>query len=156
MSIAQSISTPRLTLDSLVSTLKDGQIGFREASEKVKDTDLKEFFSRRSLQRAKFAGELEVVLRELGERDPRDNKPSLSGALHRSWIDLKAAVSKHDRHAVLAEAERGEDVAFSAYRDALDRQDWSATTRAILVKQAAEVQKSHDEVKALRDASAGK
>ncbi len=156
MSITHSISTPRMTLDSLVSTLKDGQIGFREASENVKDTDLKELFSKRSLQRSKFAGELEVALRELGEKDPQDNKTSLSGALHRAWIDLKAAVSKHDRYAVLAEAERGEDVAVSAYRDALEREDWSASLRSVIEKQAAEVQASHDEVKALRDASAKK
>ncbi len=156
MSITQSISTPRTTLDSLVSTLKDGQTGFREAAENVNDPDLKELFNQRSLQRAKFAGELEVALRELGEKDPQDNKPSLSGALHRTWINLKAAIIKQDRHAVLAEAERGEDVAVSAYRDALERDDWSSTTRSTLEKQAAEVQNSHDEVKTLRDAASQK
>ena len=44
------------TINDLIETLKDGQKGFREASEAVKDTQLKSLFSEFSLQRAKFAG----------------------------------------------------------------------------------------------------
>src|SRR4029078_8704180 len=47
------------TLNGLIETLKDGQEGFRQASEAVKDCQLKMLFGEYSLQRAKFAGELQ-------------------------------------------------------------------------------------------------
>lgn len=47
---------------------------------------------------------------------------SLSGALHRAWIDIKAAVTQNDA-AILAECERGEATAVDAYKDALAKSD---------------------------------
>jgi hypothetical protein len=40
--------------------------------------------------------------------------------MHRAWINIKSAVTNRDRHAILAEAERGEDSAVDAYKDALE------------------------------------
>jgi uncharacterized protein (TIGR02284 family) len=147
------MSTPKSTLKNLVKTLRDGQEGFSHASENVKNPRLKELFARFSLQRAKFAGELEAELLSLGEKDPEKEGSSVGGAIHRTWIDLKAALTKGDDHGVLSEAERGEDVAKKAYKDALEENDLPAPIRAIVTKQAAEIQAAHDEVKALRDAT---
>ena len=36
---------------------------------------------------------------------------SVSGAVHRGWMNIKDAVAGHDDKAIIAEAERGEDVA---------------------------------------------
>jgi uncharacterized protein (TIGR02284 family) len=47
------------TINGLIETLKDGQEGFRQASEAVNDSKLKMLFSEYSLQRSKFAGELQ-------------------------------------------------------------------------------------------------
>jgi uncharacterized protein (TIGR02284 family) len=145
-------STPQKTLKNLVQTLHDGQEGFRDAAEHVTDTNLKTTFSRFSLQRARFAGELETELRALGEQDPQKEGTTLSGDLHRGWIDLKAALTSNSEHAVLAEAERGEDVAKKAYQDALE-QDLPAPLREIISAQAVEIQRAHDEVKLLRDST---
>ena len=99
-----------------MQTLNDGKEGFRQASENVKDADLKELFSKFSLQRSKFAGELEAELLTLGEEDPQDEGTTpirqASSRLDRHQV---GALTKADRHAVLAEAERGEDVAKKAY-----------------------------------------
>ena len=148
-------STTRDTLKSLVRTLNDGKEGFRQASESVKDTDLKELFSKFSLQRSKFAGELQAELLTLGEEDPQDEGTTFSGKLHRGWIDIKSALTKADRHAVLAEAERGEDVAKKAYKDALET-DLPAPLRAIISEQSAEVLAAHNTVRDLRNACAKK
>ena len=56
-------------MNGLIETLKDGQEGFRQAAEAVKDTRLKALFSEYSLQRSKFAGELQNEAIGLGERD---------------------------------------------------------------------------------------
>ena len=74
------------TINGLIETLKDGQQGFREASEAVKEPELKSLFSEYSLQRAKFAGELQSEAIGLGESNPEDSS-STAGAMHRAWIN---------------------------------------------------------------------
>jgi uncharacterized protein (TIGR02284 family) len=150
------MSTPKSILKNLVKTLRDGQEGFAHASENVKNPRLKELFARFSMQRAKFAGELEAQLLSLGEKDPEKEGSSIGGAIHRTWIDLKAALTKGDVHGVLAEAERGEDVAKKAYHEALEESILPAPVHDVIAKQAAEIQIAHDEVKAFRDATSHK
>ena len=139
------------TLNSLIETLKDGQEGFRQASEAVKDSSLKSLFNEYSLQRAKFAGELQnEVIRSLGDNKPEETS-STAGALHRAWINLKSALSAGDDHAILAECERGEDSAVAEYRKAMEEENLSSPLRDLISRQFTEVKAAHDRVKALRD-----
>jgi uncharacterized protein (TIGR02284 family) len=140
------------TINGLIETLKDGQQGFREASEAVKDTQLKSLFSEYSLQRAKFAGELQSEAVSLGDHDPEDSG-STAGAMHRAWINLKSAITSQDDHAILAECERGEDSAVAEYKKAMEEETLSATIREKISRQYADVKQAHDRIKALRDAS---
>ncbi|MEO6872263.1 MAG: PA2169 family four-helix-bundle protein [Chthoniobacterales bacterium] len=140
------------TLNSLIETLKDGQEGFKQSAEGVDDTQLKSTFDQLSLQRSKFAGELQNEVVKLGEPDPEDSS-SASGAMHRTWINIKSAVTSRDRHAILAEAERGEDSAVAAYKKAME-QDLSAPIRDIVSRQQTEVKAAHDKIRGLRDAVA--
>ena len=138
------------TLNDVIQTLKDGQKGFQTAAEDIESSELKSLFSEYSLQRSKFAGELQELERSLGESEPED-EGSIAGALHRGWIDLKSALASRDEYAILAECERGEDVAVKAYKDALDDPDLPANVRQTLQTQYAGVKAAHDRVKALRD-----
>lgn len=141
------------TLNSLIETLKDGQEGFRQASEGVKDSELKSLFSEFSLQRSKFAGELQSHVIQLGEPEPEETS-STAGALHRAWINMKSAITSRDDHAILAECERGEDSAVSEYKKAMeDESNLSAPIRDTVSRQYSAVKAAHDQVKALRDAS---
>jgi uncharacterized protein (TIGR02284 family) len=139
------------TLNSLIETLKDGQEGFRQASEGVKDSQLKTLFNELSLQRAKFAGELQSQAIQLGESNPEDSS-STAGAMHRAWINLKSALTTQDDHAVLAECERGEDSAVAEYKKAMEDENLSSPVRDIISRQYTDVKAAHDKVKALRDA----
>ena len=145
------MSTTTSTLKNLLSTLHDGEEGFAHAAENAKNPRLKELFSKLSAQRTQFIAELEPELAREGE-DPAKVGSSVRGSVHQAWIDLKAALTKGEGHSILAEAERGEDVAKEAYMDALADDELPASARAIIAKQAAAVQAAHDEVKALRDA----
>src|SRR5207249_10642884 len=107
------------TINDLIETLKDGQEGFRQAAEAVADPKLKSLFNEYSLQRARFAGELQSQAVALGESKPEDSG-SAAGAMHRAWINLKSAIAKHDGHAILAECERGEDSAVEEYERAVE------------------------------------
>jgi uncharacterized protein (TIGR02284 family) len=150
-------STVISTLNSLIETLKDGQEGFRQAAEAVKDSQLKTLFGEYSLQRAKFAGELQNHVIQLGESEP-EKTSSTAGALHRAWINLKSAVTAQDDHAILAECERGEDSAVAEYKKAMDTEQshLSAPIRDTVSRQYQDVKAAHDHIKALRDASQNK
>ena len=146
----ESNSKIRSTLNDLIETCKDGQEGFRTAAENVDDAGIKQLFNEYALQRSKFAGELQAAAQTLGEHDPEDTS-SVAGALHRGWINLKAAVAGNDRHAILAECERGEDSAVAEYKKALELVV-PGNIQEIVQRQYVDVQAAHDRVKALRDA----
>ncbi len=139
-------------LNSVIETLKDGQEGFRQAAEAVKDGQLKSLFNELSLQRSKFAGELQNEVINLGEPKPEDSS-STAGAMHRAWINLKSAITSQDDHAILAECERGEDSAVAEYKKAMEEKELSSPVRDILSRQYTEVKAAHDRVRNLRDAS---
>ena len=141
------------TINDLIETLKDGQEGFRQAAEAVEDPELKSLFNEFSLQRARFAGELQRDAIGLGESKP-EKHGSAAGSMHRAWIDLKSAITKRDDHAILAECERGEDSAIKEYQEAMEEEELSAPIREIISRQYGEIKKAHDRIKQLRDATA--
>jgi uncharacterized protein (TIGR02284 family) len=137
------------TLNSLIETLKDGQEGFKQAAQGVADPRLKSLFNEYSQHRSRFANELQNQAKMLGEPKPEDSSSS-AGALHRSWINLKSAVTSGDDHAILAECERGEDSAVKEYEKAM-KGDLSPSSRNIVSRQYSEVKSAHDCIRNLRD-----
>ena len=138
-------------LNTLIEINKDGQDGFREASENVKSHDLKALFAKCSLQRSKFAGDLQQYVTSFGQ-EPEKTSGFVS-AMHRGWIDLKSAFTKGNDHAILAECERGEDHAVAAYRDALEA-ELPANIRDDISEQSAAIQEAHNDIRDRRDAAA--
>lgn len=135
-------------LNDLIETSKDGEKGFLTCAEDIKNPELKSLFIQRSQGCAASAAELQAEVRALGG-DP-ETSTSVSGDLHRRWVDLKSLVTGKDEEAVLNEAERGEDHALKAYKKALEK-DLPANVRAVVERQYHGVQRNHDQVKALRN-----
>ena len=135
-------------LNDLTETSKDGEEGFRTCAEDIKNPELKSLFIKRSQGCATAAAELQAEVRALGG-DP-ETSTSVSGDLHRRWVDLKSLITGKDEEAVLNEAERGEDHALKAYKHALSK-ELPAHVRAVVERQSHGVQRNHDQVKALRN-----
>jgi len=135
-------------LNNLIETCKDGQEGFKTCAEDIKNPELKALFTKHAHECAEAAGELQAEVIDLGGT-PEDST-SLSGDLHRRWVDVKSIFTGKDEEAVLNEAERGEDVALAAYKDAL-AQPLPAHVHSIIERQQQGVQRNHDEIKALRN-----
>ncbi len=137
----------------LVETLKDGERGFADAAEKLRDGEHPEWattLQRFSEQRAGFRREIVDMGHAYG--DDVDESGTVAAAVHRGWIALKDAVTGDDAEAVLKAALTGEDHAVSEYEDAL-KMDLSAGFREVVVRQQAAVVAARDEVKALQVAS---
>lgn len=105
-------------LNELIEVCKDGERGYKDASENVDDNELKTILYRLSQQRALFRAELEeIIIRDFGTEPDSDD--SFLSKLHRGWMDFKSGLTKHDNKAILAECERGEDYAVEKYSKAL-------------------------------------
>ena len=86
------------TLNGLIETNRDGQKGFQEAAEKIAAPDTRTYCLEQSRQRAQYVGELQTLVHSLG--DEPDNTGTITGAIRRGWMDLKAALGGGD-HAIL-------------------------------------------------------
>ena len=137
------------TLNNLIETCKDGENGFRTASDGVKNSELKTLFLTYSQQRAQFAAELQNEVRNLGG-DPEDTG-SVAASLHRGWINIKSTVTGEDEGAVISECERGEDSAVRNYQDAL-KEDLPANIQTVVQRQYTQVKEAHDRIRGLERA----
>jgi uncharacterized protein (TIGR02284 family) len=135
-------------LNDLIETSKDGAEGFRTCAEDIKNPELKALFNQRAQECSEAANELQQEVRALGGK-PEDSS-SVSGSLHRRWVDLKSLVTGKSEESILNECERGEDVAKRSYREALEK-PLPANVRSLVERQYQGVLRNHDQVKALRN-----
>ncbi|MCQ0166608.1 aldehyde dehydrogenase [Pseudomonas sp. S12(2018)] len=143
-------------LNNLIEYSKDGEKGFKTSAEDAKNPDLKAFFLQREGECRSAAADLQQHVRSLGG-DP-ETTTSLSGDMHRAWVNLKSSLTSNDDKAVLEEVERGEDHALKAYKDALEKLAKLNVPAvdpayALVERQYHGVQRNHDQVKVLRDAA---
>lgn len=136
------------TLNDLIETCKDGEEGFKNCAEDVRNPELKQTLLKCAADCSAASRELTALVVAHGG-DP-ETKSSLSGALHRRWVDIKSAIMGKDDEAVLNECERGEDVAVKSYRQALEK-DLPLDVRAVVERQYQGVIQNHDIIKGLRD-----
>lgn len=136
------------TLNHLIAISHDGAEGFRRSAEAIGDPQIKEIFERAARRCDQGAAELQRKVRKFGGRP--EEIGTLSGAAHRSWLDLKAAITGRDEAAILAECERGEDFAKDAYEEALAG-PLPPDIRDVLQRQYDGVRRNHDRVRNLRN-----
>lgn len=146
----QNKNTEKVLLD-VIKVLYDGQKGFADIGEHLKDDTLKRYFLAESLKRANFRAELENELHRAGMADVKESG-SVGAAVHRVWADLKTHLGAGSDHQLLATAEQGEDVAKDAYKKALDH-NLPLPVRELLATQQSHVVMSHDYVRDHRDAT---
>jgi uncharacterized protein (TIGR02284 family) len=135
-------------LNDLIATSKDGEEGFRAAAEDSKNPELQAIFLRRAGDCASGAAELQQLVTRLGE-EPEDSG-TVAGAVHRGWVNLKAAISSRSDLAILEECERGEDVAKAKYIEAL-KDPLPEDVRIVVERQYEGALKNHDQIRDLRD-----
>ncbi|MBE8714928.1 ferritin-like domain-containing protein [Sphingobacterium hungaricum] len=140
-------------LNDLIEINNDRVAGFEKAIEDIDDAnlDLKVLFEAYILQSKKYAVELSAIVLKHGG-NPEDGT-SVSGGLHRAWIDVKALFGGSDRKSILSEAERGEDAIKKAYKEAIESPEIAQEVLPTLLDQSKGIQDSHDKIKALRDSA---
>jgi uncharacterized protein (TIGR02284 family) len=134
------------TLNHLIATCRDGEMGYWSAAEHVKDEGIRWMFHDLARKRGQFAEELRQEVRRLG--GAVEEGGSVAGSMHRHWIAFKSNVRTGDDAFIVAEVERGEGIALSAY-EAATKNALSSPARAIIARQRVQVKEAHDRVSAL-------
>lgn len=135
--------TERGVLNHLIEICRDGEKGFQNAANHVTDATLRDLLTSMAAQRKAFAEELLPHAQRLGGASGSDG--SGAARLHRGWMTLKGALSGHGDLAIITEAERGEDAALGAYKEALAGV-LPPTIRDLVERQCTKVQASRDRV----------
>ena len=140
-------------LNDLVAINNDRIAGYEKALDETKeeDSDLRRLFTSMIDESRKLRLELAAEVQTLGGE--YDRGTTASGKLYRAWMDVRAVFTGNDRYTVLANCERGEDAAQSAYKEALSDNNLPAYVRTMLEEQKQQLRASHDKIKALRDAA---
>ena len=127
-------------LNHLVTINKDAETGFLSASKDIKNSELATLFNGYAAQHGKFAAELQS---EVARRDGDvEHAGTAGGALHRGWMDLKAALTGSSTVAILRSCEGGEEHAVVAYDDAL-KANPTGQTRKLIDKQVEQIRGIH-------------
>ena len=134
------------TLNQLIKTCRDGEKGFEAAAGAVSDPNLRHLFESYSQQRSEFAAELELEVRRMAKNPAEGGH--VAAALHRGWMDLIATTSSQDEGGIIAECERGEDVAVRVYQTALAAA-LPADIKAMVERHFIKIQEAHEQVRSL-------
>lgn len=139
------------TMNDLVKINYDRVKGYEKASEELKstDVDLHTMFLKMASDSKEHIARLKERVLALGGEP--DNDSSISGDIHRTWMDIKNVFTGHDRTSILESCEFGEDAILKAYKEALEDDDLDAASRTLISDQRNELKGSHDTVKRYRD-----
>lgn len=141
-------------ISDLIIINNDRYEGYKTAAEETKDADLKSLFTNFSTQSRGFANELRKFVPN-SEDQPAKDETKNTGKLYRVWMDIRSAMSDHDRKAILSSCEFGEDKAKETYQEVLEHKaELPAVALDVIMRQYEEIKKGHDTVKQMRNSIA--
>lgn len=132
-------------LNDLLENNYDAEKTFSKAEKKVKNDRLKDFFRQKAQERKIFIKELREEIAGYGQIP--DEGGSVSGKVHRTWTDMKTALSGNDEKTLLEESLKGEKAALEDYKEITRETDLPPTLSSKLSRQQHHIQNSINNVK---------
>jgi uncharacterized protein (TIGR02284 family) len=140
-------------LNDLIQINNDRIEGYEKASKETApgDADLRALFDNMAAESRGYVNELTQKV-SISGNEPADGT-TVKGKIYRAWMDVKATFSGKDRKTILASCEYGEDAAQKAYEQALATDaELPTELRQLITDQKSNLRKSHNKIKAMRDA----
>jgi uncharacterized protein (TIGR02284 family) len=135
-------------LNGLIATTLDSMKGYEDAAKDAESTQYATMFADFARDRATVATDLQNQVRNLGGEPELDS--SMLAAAHRTFMDLKQAITGKDDKAIIQEVERGEDHIKAKFEDAMKDGDLTPATQIAITKAFASVREGHDKMSALK------
>jgi len=135
-------------LNELLTKSYDAEAGYQNAAEKVDDTQLKNYLNARAEQRNNFGHQLKSEITSLGFEP--DKGTSSLGDLHRTWMNLRDALSGSNE-ALFEECIRGEEASVNEYKEVLKETSYPENVRMVLVEQQTSIEASLQQARQLEN-----
>ena len=136
-------------LNDLLEKNYDAEKGYTKAAENAQHPGLKSYFSNKAKERYDFGHQIKAELRNYGQAP--DKGGSVTGAAHRTWMEVKSWFSADDDEAMLEEAIRGEKASVEEYREVLNETALPASTQQVLQVQKNTIEHDLANIKTMED-----
>ena len=139
-------------INGLIEKNNDAHKGYIKAAENADSHQLKAFLNDQANQRKTFNGKLSADLRAYNPSFDIDTDGSTTGSLHRTWMDVKAALSMDDDESLLEECIRGDKASAEEYEEFLNKHSTLHTNiKSTVQNQLQEIRSTLSKVKRLED-----
>lgn len=139
-------------LNDLLQITNDRIEGFGKVEGKIWEQypDIKAEYDRMISQSKMMKNELINMINEKGGNP--DDSSSLTGSLHRTWIDIKNSFTIGNiEESTLANVVFGEQAAMKAYQNALETGDLCQESKELVTEQLHSLQISHEQFKKIEE-----
>ena len=135
-------------LNSLITTTIDSANGFEESANDARSEQFKSMFREYGSERRECVRKLQEEVRRLGGTPEDDG--SVKAAAHRTWLNLKDAVTGESDKQIIEEVENGETYIRNKYEEALRDDRLSVQARSVITEVFGSVRSGHDRATELR------
>lgn len=135
-------------LNELIEKNYDAEKGYKEAVTDVENHELKDYFTKSVEQRYEFGHELKAEIEKLGGTPEKGT--SITGDVHRLWINLKSLVMGKDVEAVVNECERGEEATIADYEKVLKMDEIPMESKTVIDKHLQLIRSSLEHLEELK------
>jgi len=128
-------------LNRLIDIAEDGNEGYKNAAESVKDAGVKSSFLLFAEERSVYASQLREVVHQLNGK-AEDNSGDTKGSLHRVWINLKTIFTNGDTGAIINACITGEEAAIKEYKLVLNDTSTPESVKPLIGEQLVGIEKA--------------
>ncbi|WP_316831704.1 PA2169 family four-helix-bundle protein [Pedobacter aquatilis] len=135
-------------LKGIIAIVNDGKEGYSSAAESTDNIELKAVFAKYVAERALYETELKAHLAKHGAAS--DNQEGgILGTIHRTWIDIKQALTDKSETALLSAVITGEKAALEKYDGAIKDNQLHADHLNLLTSQRNGIAEALKEIEVL-------
>lgn len=127
-------------LNQLLEKTYDAEKGYKEAASNVKNAKMKSFLEEQAKQRYSFGHEIKQEIKAFDQKPEKGG--SVTGTLHRTWMDVKTAFSGDENETVMEEVQRGEKAAIEDYDEILKEKELAPSTKSMLQGQRQKIEQA--------------
>lgn len=132
-------------LNELLQKNYEAEKGYRKAAENSENGLLKSLLESEASKRHDFGVQIEQEIVKLGGMTEKST--STESKVHRTWMDVKAALAPKTDNAIVKECERGDQVAIKDYEKVLKENELTASSRKLVQQQREEITDRYHEWK---------
>lgn len=136
-------------LQELLEKNYDAAKDYKIAVERAEDHNLKQFLKKQVVRRDHYTTELDKLIHSLNEK-PKEHG-TITGTLHRTWLNLKSSLGKDTDQTLLKECLEGEKNSIKEYEDKLSKHKIPPHIEEVLRNQLNEMKATYSSVSSMED-----